>query len=196
MIGGVSPAPPRPRAADTPLDQRLPGRWRERIFGTEIDPRRWHGAHALGRRRGRNPLTPCPAAGRSPISLHGPWRTALAFACRRTDQLAPASHRARSCNSTACAEQGDPMMTSRVLPLSPSRLRLSRPSRRRRSPLPGKVLRVAPHADLKTLDPVAASIVITRMHGLMIYETLFAWDAQPQSEAADGRKLLDLGRTS
>jgi peptide/nickel transport system substrate-binding protein len=40
-----------------------------------------------------------------------------------------------------------------------------------------RVLRVAPHADLKTLDPVAASIVITRMHGLMIYETLFAWDA-------------------
>lgn len=44
-------------------------------------------------------------------------------------------------------------------------------------PAPAKVLRVAPHADLKTLDPVAASIVITRMHGLMIYETLFAWDA-------------------
>ena len=39
---------------------------------------------------------------------------------------------------------------------------------------------VAPHADLKTLDPVAASIVITRMHGLMIYETLFAWDANLQ----------------
>lgn len=45
---------------------------------------------------------------------------------------------------------------------------------------PNSVLRVAPHADLKTLDPVAASIVITRMHGLMIYETLFAWDANLQ----------------
>jgi peptide/nickel transport system substrate-binding protein len=45
---------------------------------------------------------------------------------------------------------------------------------------PRNVLRVAPHADLKTLDPVAASIVITRMHGLMIYETLFAWDANLQ----------------
>lgn len=44
-------------------------------------------------------------------------------------------------------------------------------------PAPARVLRVAPHADLKTLDPVAASIVITRMHGLMIYETLFSWDA-------------------
>lgn len=45
---------------------------------------------------------------------------------------------------------------------------------------PAKILKVAPHADLKTLDPVAASIVITRMHGLMIYETLFAWDANLQ----------------
>lgn len=36
------------------------------------------------------------------------------------------------------------------------------------------VLRVVPHADLRTLDPVAVSVVITRMHGLMIYESLFA----------------------
>ena len=35
-------------------------------------------------------------------------------------------------------------------------------------PTPQKVLHVAPHADLNTLDPVSASIVITRMHGLMI----------------------------
>jgi peptide/nickel transport system substrate-binding protein len=54
--------------------------------------------------------------------------------------------------------------------------RLSRPPRAGAARA-GSVLRVAPHADLKTLDPVAASIVITRMHGLMIYETLFAWDA-------------------
>lgn len=47
-------------------------------------------------------------------------------------------------------------------------------------PAANRVLRVAPHADLKTLDPVAASIVITRMHGLMIYETLFAWDSNLQ----------------
>lgn len=46
------------------------------------------------------------------------------------------------------------------------------------SPAPGRTLRVAPHADLRTLDPVFASIVITRMHGLMIYETLFAWDSK------------------
>jgi peptide/nickel transport system substrate-binding protein len=49
------------------------------------------------------------------------------------------------------------------------------------APAANRVLRVAPHADLRTLDPVAASIVITRMHGLMIYETLFAWDSKLES---------------
>lgn len=41
-------------------------------------------------------------------------------------------------------------------------------------------LRVVPHADLTTLDPVYASIVITREYGLMVYETLFAWDSKLQ----------------
>ncbi|MFC7738853.1 ABC transporter substrate-binding protein [Roseomonas sp. GCM10028921] len=45
-------------------------------------------------------------------------------------------------------------------------------------PAPQRVLRVAPHADLRTLDPVVASITITRIHGLMVYETLFAWDSK------------------
>ncbi len=49
------------------------------------------------------------------------------------------------------------------------------PASAQSQPASNRILRVAPHADLKTLDPVAASIVITRMHGLMIYETLFAW---------------------
>jgi len=43
-----------------------------------------------------------------------------------------------------------------------------------------KVLRVVPHADLRTLDPMAVSVVITRIHGLMIYESLFAWDSRLQ----------------
>jgi peptide/nickel transport system substrate-binding protein len=49
------------------------------------------------------------------------------------------------------------------------------------------VLRVVPHADLKTLDPVAVSVTITRMHGLMIYETLFAWDStlQPKPQMVE-----------
>jgi len=45
---------------------------------------------------------------------------------------------------------------------------------------PMKVLRVAPSADLAQLDPVFASIVITRIYGLMVYETLFAWDGHLQ----------------
>ncbi|WP_419896145.1 ABC transporter substrate-binding protein [Roseomonas sp. USHLN139] len=54
-------------------------------------------------------------------------------------------------------------------------------------PPASRVLRVAPHADLRTLDPVFASITITRMHGLMLYETLFAWDSQlnPQPQMVD-----------
>ena len=44
-------------------------------------------------------------------------------------------------------------------------------------PPANRVLRVAPHADLRTLDPMFASIGITRLHAGMIYETLFAWTA-------------------
>lgn len=45
-------------------------------------------------------------------------------------------------------------------------------------PTPLKVLRVVPSADLTQLDPGFASIVITRIYGLMVYETLFAWDSK------------------
>jgi peptide/nickel transport system substrate-binding protein len=45
---------------------------------------------------------------------------------------------------------------------------------------PPKVLRVVPSADLTQLDPTFASIVITRIYGLMVYETLFAWDSKLQ----------------
>jgi peptide/nickel transport system substrate-binding protein len=86
------------------------------------------------------------------------------------------------------------MILSRLAALSLAAA-LALPIEAQAQPAPARTLRVAPHADLKTLDPVAASIVITRMHGLMIYETLFAWDAQlnpkPQmvesfSTSADG----------
>ena len=47
-----------------------------------------------------------------------------------------------------------------------------------------KVLRVVPHADLKNLDPIWTTAYITRNHGYMVYDTLFASDAnlniQPQ----------------
>ena len=45
-----------------------------------------------------------------------------------------------------------------------------------------KVLRVIPSADLTQLDPTFASIVITRIYGLMVDETLFAWDSKLDSK--------------
>ncbi|UFN50596.1 ABC transporter substrate-binding protein [Roseomonas sp. OT10] len=56
------------------------------------------------------------------------------------------------------------------------------PAARAQQPDPNRVLRIAPSADLRTLDPVAASIVITRIHGMMIYESLFAWDSKLESK--------------
>jgi peptide/nickel transport system substrate-binding protein len=41
-----------------------------------------------------------------------------------------------------------------------------------------KILRVAPHADLKVLDPHTNTATITLMHGAMIYDTLFSWNAK------------------
>ncbi|MGI9481381.1 MAG: ABC transporter substrate-binding protein [Hyphomicrobiales bacterium] len=47
-----------------------------------------------------------------------------------------------------------------------------------------KVLRVIPHADLKNLDPIWTTAYISRNHGYLIYDTLFAMDEnfspQPQ----------------
>lgn len=44
----------------------------------------------------------------------------------------------------------------------------------------GGTLRFVPHADLKILDPVWTTAYITRNHGYMIYDTLFAVDANLQ----------------
>src|SRR5688572_7441471 len=40
----------------------------------------------------------------------------------------------------------------------------------------GKVLRVIPHADLKNIDPIWTTAYISRNHGYMIFDTLFALD--------------------
>ena len=44
--------------------------------------------------------------------------------------------------------------------------------------VPPKILRVVPSADLTQLDPVFASLSITRIYAFMIYETLFTWDSK------------------
>lgn len=43
-----------------------------------------------------------------------------------------------------------------------------------------KVLKFIPQADLRILDPVATTAYITRNHGYMVYDTLFAMDAKFQ----------------
>lgn len=40
------------------------------------------------------------------------------------------------------------------------------------------VLRVVPHSDLKIVDPIWTTAYITRNHGYLVYDTLFATDAQ------------------
>ena len=39
-----------------------------------------------------------------------------------------------------------------------------------------KVLKFIPQADLRILDPIATTAYITRNHGYMVYDTLFAID--------------------
>ena len=41
-----------------------------------------------------------------------------------------------------------------------------------------KTLRVVPHSDLKIVDPIWTTAYITRNHGYLIYDTLFAMDEQ------------------
>jgi peptide/nickel transport system substrate-binding protein len=56
-----------------------------------------------------------------------------------------------------------------------------------------KVLRVIPHADLKNLDPIWTTAYISRNHGYMIYDTLFAMDEnmQPQPQMVDSWEVSD-----
>lgn len=55
------------------------------------------------------------------------------------------------------------------------------------------VFRVAVHADLANLDPIATGGYITRNHGLMVFDTLFALDAdmQPQPQMVDSWEVSD-----
>ncbi len=50
-------------------------------------------------------------------------------------------------------------------------------------------LRVVMHSDLKIVDPIWTTAYITRNHGYMIYDTLFATDANGKVQAADGRPV-------
>src|SRR6058998_4158066 len=54
-----------------------------------------------------------------------------------------------------------------------------------------KVLKFIPQADLRILDPISTTAYITRNHGYMIYDTLFAIDAkfQVQPQMVDKYEL-------
>ncbi len=58
-----------------------------------------------------------------------------------------------------------------------------------------KVLRIVPHADLKNLDPIWTTAYITRNHGYMVYDTLFAVDEnlKVQAQMVDTWKVSDDG---
>jgi peptide/nickel transport system substrate-binding protein len=55
------------------------------------------------------------------------------------------------------------------------------------------VLRVIPHADLKNLDPIWTTAYISRNHGYLIYDTLFAMDEsfKPQPQMIDTWEVSD-----
>ena len=55
------------------------------------------------------------------------------------------------------------------------------------------VLRVIPHADLKNLDPIWTTAYISRNHGYLIYDTLFAMDEdfKPQPQMVDSWETSD-----
>ena len=55
------------------------------------------------------------------------------------------------------------------------------------------VLKVIPHADLKNIDPIWTTAYITRNHGYMVYDTLFAMDEnlQPQPQMVDTWTVSD-----
>jgi peptide/nickel transport system substrate-binding protein len=57
------------------------------------------------------------------------------------------------------------------------------------------VLRVAPHADLKNIDPIWTTAYITRNHGYLIYDTLFAQDSNlaPQPQMVSDYSVSDDG---
>jgi len=57
----------------------------------------------------------------------------------------------------------------------------------------GKNIKFIPEADLRSLDPIWTTAYITRNHGYMVYDTLFALDEhfKPQPQMVDHWKISD-----
>jgi peptide/nickel transport system substrate-binding protein len=61
----------------------------------------------------------------------------------------------------------------------------------------GSALRVIPHADLKNIDPIWTTAYISRNHGYMVYDTLFAMDKdlKPKPQMVDKWETSGDGKT-
>lgn len=61
----------------------------------------------------------------------------------------------------------------------------------------GSVLKVVPHADLRNIDPIWTTAYITRNHGYLVFDTLFAMDEnlEVQPQMAEGHEVSDDGLT-
>jgi len=57
----------------------------------------------------------------------------------------------------------------------------------------GKTIKFIPEADLRSLDPIWTTAYITRNHGYMVYDTLFALDEhfKPQPQMVDTWKVSE-----
>jgi peptide/nickel transport system substrate-binding protein len=65
------------------------------------------------------------------------------------------------------------------------------------TPVSAETLRVVMHSALRVLDPIMTTAYMSRNHGYMIYDTLFALDAefQPQPQMVDSWSVSDDGLT-
>ena len=60
-----------------------------------------------------------------------------------------------------------------------------------------RTLRFVPQADLALIDPVQSTALVTRNHGVMVFDTLYGLDDSftPQPQMAEGHVIEDDGRT-
>ena len=55
-----------------------------------------------------------------------------------------------------------------------------------------KTLRFIPQTDVQVLDPIWTTAYVTRNHGYMVFDTLFAIDSKFRPQPANGRRVRDL----
>jgi peptide/nickel transport system substrate-binding protein len=63
-------------------------------------------------------------------------------------------------------------------------------------PAGSQVVRFIPHADLGILDPIVTTAYVTRIHGFLVYDTLYGVDAEfrPQPQMVEGHRIEEDGR--